>query len=68
MFVNDSIYQGSAVAFFRCGGQLCNHLCDNSSGFSVPKLCKWFTFADVVKKEKGTFFETPCSIILAERS
>ena len=34
------ISQGSAVTFFRCGGQIHNHVCLISAGFFVPKLTK----------------------------
>jgi len=34
------ILQGGAVTFFRCGGQMQNHLCPISSRFRSPKILK----------------------------
>jgi len=38
------ISQGSAITFFRCDRQMHNHLCQISSGFSVPKMIKIGSF------------------------
>jgi len=48
------ISQGSAVTFFRCGGQIHNHVCLICAGFCVPKFTKlgysfWATVSKTVR-------------------
>jgi len=48
------ISQGSAVTFFRCGGQIHKHVCLICAGFCVPKFTKlgysfWATVSKTVR-------------------
>ena len=60
------ISQGTAATFFRCGGQVKNHLCRFSSGFRVPKIIHIGLFlTELFKKLKcGHFFGHNANLIL----